>query len=406
MKRTALLVLLLCLLCAGAALGERRVMVASDLHYLAPELYEGSELFIRALRTGDGKLTQYSGELLDALLAQARAVRPDALVLTGDLTFNGERVSHIRLAEKLNALRLEGIPVYVIPGNHDIESNAARAFHGSQWSWTDAVTAEEFAAIYAELMRPAEGGAGANLSYHVPLSSELWLAMPDVTVWHGGARVYGVYMADHDAWLEQVLSAADAAGAEVLTFTHHNLIPHTRFSQDTYLMFGHEDMLRRLQAHGVRLNLSGHMHIQHIARDGGTADAATGAWSVWPHRWALVTLRDDGTLTYEARTPDESFLPEGFAAMSEEWFTSITVEKSRPMLADRGIPEADQEAMLAFSARFNRACFSGTFRSGDPGWREDAGWLLWQKYLGESASVLYMNQVMEESPENNLRLVQ
>ena len=92
--------------------------------------------------------------------------------------------------------------------------------------------------------------------------------------------------------------------------------------------------------------------------------------------------------------------------MSEEWFTSITVEKNRPRLAELGIPEADQEAMLDFSARFNRACFSGTFRSGDPAWREDAGYLLWQRYLGESASFLYMNQVMEESPEDNLRLVQ
>ena len=44
-----------------------RIMVVSDIHYLTRSLYEDSDLFIRALRAGDGKYTQHSDELMAAL---------------------------------------------------------------------------------------------------------------------------------------------------------------------------------------------------------------------------------------------------------------------------------------------------------------------------------------------------
>lgn len=66
-KRIGAALLVLLLLFPLCALGETRVMVVSDTHYLARELYEGSGLFLYALRSGDGKLTQYGDELLCAL---------------------------------------------------------------------------------------------------------------------------------------------------------------------------------------------------------------------------------------------------------------------------------------------------------------------------------------------------
>ena len=87
------------MLCASAS--ATQIMVVSDIHYMDESLYEGSELFLRALRAGDGKLTQHSGELMAALVAEADRLRPDAMVVTGDLTFNGERASHVGLAALL-----------------------------------------------------------------------------------------------------------------------------------------------------------------------------------------------------------------------------------------------------------------------------------------------------------------
>ena len=103
MKRlcVGVIALLLALAQAASAAGETRLMVVSDIHYLAKPLYEGSEAFLRALRAGDGKLTQYGDELLTALLGEVERLRPDALLVTGDLSFNGEKASHVALAEWL-----------------------------------------------------------------------------------------------------------------------------------------------------------------------------------------------------------------------------------------------------------------------------------------------------------------
>ena len=67
-KITAMLLTVLCIVgAAGFATAETKLMVVSDLHYLAPALYQGSELFLRVLRNGDGKITQCGEELLSAL---------------------------------------------------------------------------------------------------------------------------------------------------------------------------------------------------------------------------------------------------------------------------------------------------------------------------------------------------
>ena len=47
--------------------GMTSIMVVSDIHYLAPEYYQGSQLFLRALANSDGKLTQHSEVLIQAL---------------------------------------------------------------------------------------------------------------------------------------------------------------------------------------------------------------------------------------------------------------------------------------------------------------------------------------------------
>ena len=44
---------------------------------------------------------------------------PNAVVVTGDLKYNGEKKSHEELKEKLSVLEKNGIKVFVLMGNHD-----------------------------------------------------------------------------------------------------------------------------------------------------------------------------------------------------------------------------------------------------------------------------------------------
>ena len=131
MMRTILLLLCLLLPLAGVC-EEARVIVATDLHYLAPELTDGGPFFRRLIERADGKVTAYSEELLEAFVQQVIDRGPDALILSGDLTFNGERASHEALAEKL--LRDFRVMARTLPQAADLQalfSPLAEALHAA-----------------------------------------------------------------------------------------------------------------------------------------------------------------------------------------------------------------------------------------------------------------------------------
>lgn len=398
--RAAVLALWLAVCCAvcatGSAYSEARLMVVSDLHYLDASLYPDRDLFQQALQGGDGKITQYGDELLSALYQEILAEQPDALIVTGDLTFNGEKKSHTALAEWFRTVEAAGVPVWVIPGNHDINTPSLVSFTNGTCQRTEAVTPEAFAEIYADFLMPGEAG----FSYAAEISSDLWVAMTDVSWYQDQAQTFGLFTGRHAAWLEETLKRARDQGVRVVTATHHSLLLHTRFAQESFLMFGHEDMAALARRYGVKLNLSGHLHIQHIARADSLADAALGAFCIWPHRFALVTLGEDGTLTYDAAALHDRFLPEGFREMSREWFAGIARNKLSPSLTGTG----EENALMAdYAARFNLAYFSGTYRKEDPAWKADPAYALWKKNRG-SSFWQYMELVMNEETGDNLHL--
>ena len=72
-----------------APLDQVTLFVATDLHYLSPELTDHGAYFQQMIRDGDGKAMEYCEELTDAFVEQVIAQRPDVLILSGELTFNG-----------------------------------------------------------------------------------------------------------------------------------------------------------------------------------------------------------------------------------------------------------------------------------------------------------------------------
>ena len=95
------------------------LIVATDLHYLSPSIVERGEVFEKVYLGGDGKQMNYMSEIPDAFIEDVIKQKPDGLILSGDLTFNGEKKSHEELAEKFKKVEKSGVPVMVIPGNHD-----------------------------------------------------------------------------------------------------------------------------------------------------------------------------------------------------------------------------------------------------------------------------------------------
>ena len=371
-----------------------RVMVVTDLHYMAPSLYEGSGLFLRSIAAADSKMSHDSPELLQALMEEARHQRPDVLLLTGDLTFYGEKLSHQELAAAMGQLWDEGIPVYVLPGNHDINSPYARYFDGEDWGYTENVTPAEFREIWARCLPPAE--AVSTMSYTIRLNDRVWIAMADVCVYEQSFEVYGFYGEDQQNWLTPMLREAREAGVTVISVTHQSLIPHTDTRVNSYSIYNREYMLADLRAGGVTLNLSGHIHTQHTVSQDGLTDVATGALSVHPHSYGMVTVGADGVPVYRREQLCDEHLPEGFRAESEAFFSAGTVSRVDAELQTLGVPDAERAAMVAFYRRMHVALFSDSVDPTDPAWLEDPALPLWRTLAPDTDSGRRVRSVFGE----------
>ena len=371
-------------------------MVVSDTHLMAPELYEGSDLLERALRSGDGKVSHRSRELADALVAEALHQRPDVLLVTGDISMNGEYRSHLFAAQTLRRIADAGIQVCVIPGNHDIGVFAAYDYSGEALRGTNTVDEALFAKIYADFM-PGEALAGCPLSYVVRLDG-VWLLMLNTCYYDEDGPIAAGYLREgllEEA--ERVFQEARDAGAAVICATHQSLLPHSDFKASMFSVYEGERLLDLMARYDVRLNLSGHVHAQHLLEHEGVWDAALGGFCLSPQLYDMVTVGEDGHIRYQAQPVCGEHLPEGFAEEARAFFIETTIAKN----ADSGIEDAAlAEQALALKAELNYAYFNGTLHTAAAGLDADP---IWQRLLaqeGETFFVQHLRQMIGECPED------
>ena len=173
MIRKALsLALVLLLLLPGCAARERAadytLAVAADLHYISPALTDGGAAFSALVDEGDGKLMHEIEALSEAFLDEVIALRPEAVLFLGDLTFNGALESHRALAEKLRRVEEAGVPVLVTTGNHDLDNPSAAAFTGESYRLVPSADSAAFRRLYADFgydIRPTADFLGQLLSH-------------------------------------------------------------------------------------------------------------------------------------------------------------------------------------------------------------------------------------------------
>lgn len=371
-KRMMVICLALVLLlsgCAGVGKpgGELELITATDLHYLAPSLTDKGEFFTQMLAAADGKVTYYCEELVEAFLAEVTEQKPDALILTGDLSFNGAVESHKALAEKLADVEAAGVPVYVLPGNHDVYNHYAARFQGDGYELVEPAVAGDFARIYAGFgFDEAIARDGDSISYVAQLDENTRLLMLDTNTLE---KLCGLSK-DTLAWVEQQLAAAQAAGQRVIAAGHQNLYKHTVFNFG-YVIGQGEVLAALLRQYGVEVFLSGHLHTQHIMTLEGLTEIISSSLAVTPCQYGRLRL-EKGTYHYETRPvdvaawarsqdlTDETLLH--FADHAETYFDQCTISKISQQTDFEGFNEEQKQAMLDYACLVNRAYFSGDLR--------------------------------------------
>lgn len=404
---------------------ELTLFSATDLHFLPESLGSSEATLEAAIADGDGKMIHYSEPLLTAFAAEIAAAKPDVLLLTGDLTFNGEKAGHAALATKLAALENQTqTRVYVIPGNHDILNPLAQGYAEQGTYPVDSVSAAEFSTIYDAFgYGEAISRDPDSLSYLAAPAEDLWLLMLDTNIYEfngllGQSFANGEVKESSLQWIKDCLAKARRSNARVISATHHSLIPNESHRSQGYALDNAAEVRAALDGM-VTLNLSGHIHVQDIRQDGHLFDISNGAFSVYPVQYGVITLNPASGFTYQSKvldvdswalasgSSDPSLL--NFSAWSHDYFAANQAAKARKSLADQGAslyfsPEEITQ-MANFVGEVNAAYFGGTL---DPALArklmDSSAYALWQKAPENVTFTGFLARIFNEASSGTSRV--
>ncbi len=358
-----------------------RFVHLTDIHVFPQEWAQGATY--QKYIEDDPKLLKESQEIFLTALEKVRSLKPDFLILSGDLTKDGEIASHEWLAQKLGELKDLGIPSYVIPGNHDLNNPDAVRYFDDRTERVPTASPEDFARIYAghgydkSLDRDA-----ASLSYLVEPVPGLWLLALDSCVYENNFRDKVPYTGGRIRpqtlkWMENILLRAQGEGKAVIAMLHHppneQWKNRERYMKD-FVLEHHREITRVLTAYGVPLVFSGHTHSQDITlirheKGFPLYSVVTGSTVSYNNAFRLISLDAEAARIESFFITDiPSFTREGrsFAQISRDFSYSGVDIIARKTLNRFGIgkEEADRiaprvaEAFLAFWAGDEK--FSGT----------------------------------------------
>lgn len=281
--------------------------VVADPHLYAPALGHDGQAFQEHF-VNEVKRVDLSVPLFEQFLEEVLARRPvpDFVLIPGDLTNQGERLSHELIAIFLHRLQARGIAVYVVPGNHDIANPDARSYSGLVPSPAEGIDAVEFERLYADFgYARARSRDRHSLSYIVEPRPGLWLVAID-SCRHADNREMrlddGRISVGTMTWLTEQMRLAGAEGKLVLAMLHHGALEHF-LAQGTHfpdmLIADWNTTAHRLAVMGLRLVFTGHGHAHDVRRkdwrDGvALTDVETSSLVTYPnaYRWAELNMLD------------------------------------------------------------------------------------------------------------------
>lgn len=349
--------------CTETSKNQATIFVATDTHYLSSKINDGGEAFLEMTKNSDGKLVQYCDEIFDAFSSEVIANKPDVLILSGDLTFSGEKASHEDFVKKLKHIQDSGVQVLTIAGNHDINSKTATEYKGEEYIETENINAQEFKDLYYDFgMKRAVSVDDYSLSYLYKLSEKIYILMLDT-------NAYGQnFVQDRSyKWIEEQLEFVQKENAKIITVSHQNLFAHNDQLSFGYQLYDGNELLKLYQKYNVPLNLSGHIHLQHYMQDGVT-EIATSSLLVSPAQYGIVKFGKN--IKYKTKAVDVEAWANNNEIKNEELtnfshycknqFYNDGINKTKALTDKMQISSEEKEEVAKAFATLNSSYFAGT----------------------------------------------
>jgi 3',5'-cyclic AMP phosphodiesterase CpdA len=288
--------------------------ITTDVHYLAESLTDKGEAYEKFASGGDGRQLNYISEIVDAFSNDIKKKKADVLIVSGDLTTNGEKKSHQEFASKLKKIEQSGTSVFVIPGNHDILNPFARGFKGSNQYVTEYINEKDFEKIYRDFGYSEAILRDKNtLSYLAAPTEDVWLLMLDTALYKDNIiknqpRLDGEINEGTFEWIKKCSDLARKSNAQLIAVMHHNLIDHSEVIREGYTLNNSKAVLELFESLDIKLALSGHTHVQDIksySKDSYKAyDIVTSALVVYPQKYGVLKYSPKEGYSYSTSTAD------------------------------------------------------------------------------------------------------
>jgi len=319
----------------------------------------------------DRKIYEFGGPVFREVVQDLKQKKPDVLLVAGDLAKDGEVVCHETLRDALEELEGEGIQVFVVPGNNDIDNPDALTFKTDPPSSIPSSTTEEFASIYEDFgYGEAIYRDAYSLSYICQPYDHLWILSIDAADRYATGNI-GIIHPMTLAWIQDKMIEANENNITVLAMMHYGILEH--YSGQKFLeplvKSSSSNALALMDA-GVGLIFTGHYHANDIVEftaDGKTLyDIQTGSLVTPPYSYRMMTL-DDNFIHIDSRRIT-SVSSEGIPGLEfDEYSTAVFTERingffdyySGYLQLIYGIPPEDYPLAVPCFTNAYKAYFAG-----------------------------------------------
>ena len=292
------------LLVAPSSVAQVQIAVVSDVHVMNPSLLKQDGKAFTEYISQDRKMLRESTSLLSAFTDSILHSSVKYLLIPGDLTKDGELVSHRYLIDNcLSRLKDAGITILVVPGNHDVNNPHAVEYQGDNKTRVATISRSDFAQIYNDYgYGQAIARDTASLSYVYQLTPRLRILALDATesdqndfnkdicVTPGRLRPATLL------FIKEQLANAKKQGIAVIGMMHHGLLEHWQYQNKMipgYVIDNNLPIASMMYNEGLRVMLTGHSHAQDITQYKGIYDVETGSLVSYPSPYRLITIQGD-----------------------------------------------------------------------------------------------------------------
>lgn len=298
--------------------------VITDTHYFASSLGCHGEEYDKFMQFEQKCFAETQAINESVFNWLEKADNADTVLIAGDLSFNGEKQSHIEFTELLKKLKKSGKHIYVITAGHDW-GDEPFAFDESGRLSPEGTKREELFDLYFDYgFSDAVAVDRESLSYVAQLTDGIRLLALNND---GNYAVGKTYPARQIEWILRQTKKAREDGQMMIAMNHYPLIPGSPvlgFVGDA-VMKNAKSITEILADEGVHLCFTGHMHNQSVKLreyENGSRfwDVCTGSLIGCPASMRFVTVESPERVKIET-LPVPDFEWETGGLTKEEYFT-------------------------------------------------------------------------------------